>query len=294
MASHRLQATEGLTDFAALEEAGSRMERQGGGDGVPDHEDEAHAAELVAKTEAALAPGVPLSREPAAQLHADRRLVTAIVAEGLKGRLHRETELALFEYALPVLKYLIMTGEIASRCRRLGRPVDSYLATLYELTEDERESLAIDMIADAIPVFNRRVFEDRHWSPNGGATLTTYFVNACIGQFSSLYRRWCRLHRRDVPFGLEPEVNGASAFGNPEVQALVSDEVAHVLKEIPDDRLKQVLVLRAMGYSHAMASELAGLTSKAAEGRLTRLRQRIKEKERPVSKKDVPGEGEAM
>ncbi|MGH3381805.1 MAG: hypothetical protein ACRDP6_44470 [Actinoallomurus sp.] len=218
----------------------------------------------------------------------------AIVAEGLKGRLHRETELALFEYALPVLKYLIMTGEIASRCWRLGRPVDSHRATIFELTEDERESLAIDMIADAIPIFNRRVFEDRHWSSSGGATLTTYFVNACIGQFPSLYRTWCRLHRRDLPIGLELNANYASEFDEPELRAIIDDEVTRTLEDIPDDKLKQVIVLRAMGYPHTAASELAGLTPKAAEGKLTRLRRHIRGEERSVSRKDVPGEGEAL
>ena len=53
------------------------------------------------------------------------------------------------------------------------------------------------MIADAMPVFTKAVFEMRDMvtgpeSSRKTATLKTYFVGACALQFPALYRKWIK------------------------------------------------------------------------------------------------------
>ncbi|GLY88122.1 hypothetical protein Airi02_060510 [Actinoallomurus iriomotensis] len=254
-------------------------------------DDAIHADELVAKAETALASDERCSaNDRAARLRGDQRLVEAILAQGLQCQLHRDLENALVEYAIPILKHLIATGEITSRCWRLGRPIESFRTYISELSEREREEFAVDMAGEAVSIFNRRVFEDRRWTAEGGAALTTYFVNACVGQFPSLFRTWCRRHRRDVLFGLEFGSNSVSKLSDPESRAVMHDEALRALVDVSDNRLREVVAWRAMGYSHDAASTLAGITAKAAEGRLRRHRQRVQG--RSVSGNgDVSGEG---
>jgi DNA-directed RNA polymerase specialized sigma24 family protein len=53
------------------------------------------------------------------------------------------------------------------------------------------------------------------------------------------------------------------------------DEVARLLRQIPDPKIQEVLALRAIGYTAAEAAQRAGLTEEAAEKRLARIKTRL-------------------
>jgi DNA-directed RNA polymerase specialized sigma24 family protein len=214
-------------------------------------------------------------RDGAARRLADQRVVQAVLEEGLHGPRHQALEDALIRYAVPVLRKLLADGRIVGRAVRLGRPPGAP-GTLAELTAADREELVRDMVADALPVFTRAVFQDRRWAGAGRASLTTYFVNACILQFAALHRQWLDQRRAVQPAGLQIEAAGAGPAPDPAVTVALRDEVDRLLAGITDPRLREVLVLRGAGYSAEDAARRAGLTPKAAEGRLARLRQGLK------------------
>lgn len=152
------------------------------------------AAYLAGVAEAALAPDEADAGESpedtARRLLADKQIVEAIIAEGLDGDRLRELQNVLIRYAEPVLRQLLRDGRIISKCTKLGRPPGDTEAWL-EFTRADRTELARDMIADAMPVFTKAVFEMRTWSPDPNAsrktaTLKTYFVGACALQFPAL------------------------------------------------------------------------------------------------------------
>lgn len=204
---------------------------------------------------------------------ADQFVVQAICAEGLHGARHQALEGMLISYAVPVLRKLLADGRIIIRARKLGRSQGSVQARL-DLTDADREELLRDMIADALPVFNRAVFGDQRWDPWRGASLKTYFVNACILQFPQLNRQ--RLDQRAArPVSLDIDTGLAGPAPDPATMVALRDEVHRVLAEITDRQLREVLILRAAGYTAEDAARQAGLTPKAAEGRLARLRQRL-------------------
>jgi DNA-directed RNA polymerase specialized sigma24 family protein len=242
---------------------------------VRDADDKLEQAELD-QAEAALAPGLTGGdHDIVARRLADQLVVQAIIEEGLHGQRHQALEDMLIRYAVPVLRKLLADGRLVSRATRLGRPPGSP-GTLTEFTEADREEFVRDMVADALPVFTRAVFGDRHWAAARGASLKTYFVNACILQFAQLHRQWLDQRRVVQPAGLEIEAASTRPVLDPAVTIALRDEVDRLLAGITDPQLREVLILRGAGYSAEDAARQAGLTPKAAEGRLARLRQVLK------------------
>jgi DNA-directed RNA polymerase specialized sigma24 family protein len=244
---------------------------------------------LVDKAEAALDPAgkdgpetdglvdeVEAKRLRAERLRADQMLVEAVLEQGIGGSRHRALEDALIRYAVPVLKHVLSDGQIVSKATKFGRPPvppDAWL----DFTDDERQEFAHEMVANALPVFTKAVFEERRWTPRRGASLKTYFVNACILQFARLQEQWLN-HRRAVrPTGLEIDPDAFAPVPDLAVTVSIQDEVSRLLSKVPDEKLREVLVLRGAGWNAEDAAQQAGLTPKAAEGRLARFRRGLKE-----------------
>jgi hypothetical protein len=212
----------------------------------------------------------------AERLRADFLMVEAVLEQGLGGPRHRALEDALITYAGPVLQYLLANGRLVSKATRLGAPpapADAWL----DFTEDDRQEFAQEMIATALPRFTRAVFEQRRWTPDRGASLKTYFVNACILQFARLQGQWLA-HRKAIrPAGLEIDPDAFAPTPDPAATVVLQDEVHRVLSQVADDQLREVIVLRGAGWSAEDAAREAGLTTKAAEGRLARVRKNFKD-----------------
>jgi DNA-directed RNA polymerase specialized sigma24 family protein len=229
----------------------------------------------IARAEATLAPGEAEQDDSAGKrLLADQRVVDAVLKEGLRGPRHQALEEDLIRYAIPVLKQLLATGQIRTKCHRLGRPV-SESHQLQELAADDLDDFAQEMVARALPLFTEAVFEDRRWAPCGGAGLTTYFTNGCIMQFQGIYRLWRKDRRRTVPRGLDLDPDVPSSAPDPAISVANADQARQSLEEIADQSLREALAWRAVGYTAREAADRAGLTVKAAEGRLSRHRKSL-------------------
>jgi hypothetical protein len=215
-----------------------------------------------------------LERQRAGQRRAEYLLVEAIIEEGLGGPGHRMLEDALIRYAVPVLKHLLSDGQIITKATRLGRAPALRDAWL-DFTADEREEFAHEMVATALPGFTRVVFEERRWTPDRGASLKTYFVNACILQFARLQERWLADRQAVRPAGLDIDPDSRHFGPGPEAMVIIWDEAHRMLSEIPDEQVREVLVLRGAGWTAEDAARRAGLTVKAAEGRIARIRRNL-------------------
>jgi DNA-directed RNA polymerase specialized sigma24 family protein len=229
----------------------------------------------IEQAEAALAQGETESDNSTRErLLADQRVVDAVRKEGLRSARHQALEEELIRYAIPVLKQLLATGQIRTKCHRLGRPLSESHA-LHEFTADDLDDFAQEMVAKALPVFTEAVFEDRRWAPHGGAGLTTYFINGCVMQFQGIYRKWRRDRQRTVPRGLDLDPDVTSRAPDPAVGVADADRAKQFLAEIADESLRKALAWRAVGCTAREAADRAGLTVKAAEGRLSRHRKSL-------------------
>ena len=98
--------------------------------------------EHVEQAETALAPGTARPTDgDVGRLLADQLMVDAILEQGLGGPRHQALEAALIQYAVPVLRKLLASGEIIAKAARLRRPASDSAAWL-EFTRADREEFA--------------------------------------------------------------------------------------------------------------------------------------------------------
>jgi DNA-directed RNA polymerase specialized sigma24 family protein len=271
--------------------SGSRQGPTGMPDGEADGSVRAWVPrEALRKAEAELAPGEEDQGGGAGpRLSADQLLVDVVLDEGLDGPRHQALDCELTRYALPVLKQLVVSGQIRIRCYRLGRPI-SGLNELDRFTSHDLDDFAQEMVTRALPLFTKAVFVDRRWSPEGGASLTTYFINGCIRQFPDIYRKWRRDLQRYMPSGLDPDPDATSRTPDPAAVVADTDQAVRLMYQVPAG-LREVVARRAVGYTTPEAAAHAGLTPKAAEGRLYRLRKTLSEAAIPPGSAGTEGIG---
>lgn len=248
--------------------------------------------ELIADAEAKLLPAQPANAEPelskAERLRVDHLVVKMVIDEGLNGPRENYLLQQLVRYAQPVLKVMLSDGRIFAKCRRLRRPVEDDISFL-DLSDQDRNEIVQDMISDALPVFRKNVFEQDRWSPDKGASLKTYFVNACALQFPGIYRKWKESRRWLTPLEDEhsniPITRGSE---DPARRVIVHDKLRQALDSVPVE-IRKALDKYAEGFTMEEAAERSGITPKKLEGAVARLR-----KKNAAKKARRPGAGEGQ
>ncbi|GAA4598126.1 hypothetical protein GCM10023194_74840 [Planotetraspora phitsanulokensis] len=233
-----------------------------------------------------------------ARLANDHKIVLAIQADLAAGGrdLFKRAVDPLAQYALPILRRWLSSGEIFAKVNEIreranqtrARSGRGPLPLIRRSDADwgwlgKEKDLVFDLLVEGVERF-RRTVQAGQWDPSRGASLKTYFVGACLVGFDKVYRQRRTeraLHRAVVRAGssddlavIEPFALTRSGRG-PEAQVILRDQVDRVLAKIPDLQMRDVLVYRAQGYTQREAAERSGLSEKAAEGRLARLRKQL-------------------
>jgi hypothetical protein len=130
----------------------------------------------------------------------------------------------LAPYGTRVIEGLLCTGKIIRSCNERGHHVGhvpEWLRSGNQEAREVRKELAGETVANGLVIFRKDLEADR-WRPDGGRSLASYFIGACLFAFPNVLRRWSsgetRWSRaRDVLFAdgmirLEPELNPTSAI----------------------------------------------------------------------------------
>ncbi|MET9581020.1 hypothetical protein ABZY30_36650 [Streptomyces massasporeus] len=215
---------------------------------------------------------------------ADARLVEILRADKFQGPRYEKTTTRLMEYGWLTINKWTGTGEIFLHARRAGRPVPVHM-TSPEWDADTRSEVATETVVAGLDLFLEHGLIRGKWNPNGGASLTTYFVGASICSFRTVYIRWFRsVQLGQAELDLPPSApDGAPSdrdipdqrATDPFYAAATHDEIKRILPHITDTKVRRGLALRALGYTQQQAADEVGLTEKALEGRIGRLRARI-------------------
>jgi hypothetical protein len=218
--------------------------------------------------------------ERAARLEADRRIVSWLAVEGFEGPSTNKLLIAEFEYATPMMRFLIGTGRIFDACNRLRRPVRRQPGDVAWTAEDREFLTETSVDAGIFHLFHEYGLRQGRWDPAYKTSLATYGVNACVLCFPPVYQKWWRgrvLERSfgdlaaDLPGRLQADVRQADPAD------LVTDrmEAERLLRQIPEPA-RTALWLRGMeGATQAEAADFVGLTEKALEGRIGRARANL-------------------
>lgn len=248
--------------------------------------------DALAQTEADLstADRDETEEERSRRLAADRRLVEILARENFEGEqfaeLYRKLVYKLTGYAWPILMKWMSTGQIFRECERYRRQVNRSAAAC-DWTYDNRWQIAIDTIIEAADFFRDYGLRQGKWDWRRGASLRVYFVGACVCCFPRVHQRWWKeqlvaqsvlLATRDNEESQADDLLNlvADPQSDPCTVAVVRDEARCAMSQIADPQLRQVVWLRAVGYTQAEAAHEAGLAEKAAERRLHRYRNKLR------------------
>jgi DNA-directed RNA polymerase specialized sigma24 family protein len=189
---------------------------------------------------------------------------------GYAGKEWEDFRRAKVEYALPIITAWIRNGRIETECRRRGRPV--HLTPAARLL-DYAEDLAAETVAIGLLYFRNDVLIPAKWDRTRGASLNTFFVGACVQKFPNVYKAWAREQARHSPATMFDSslLADPSNEANPESGLSGREQFFERLEQIPE-RVRDLVLLDAMGYSDSEIAERLNITRKAVETRLRRYR----------------------
>lgn len=214
---------------------------------------------------------------------ADGRLVALLEQDGFTGPRYDLFVEELVRYGISVLRGWMHSGYIFDLVAQRGFNLNPHELDLEDLATDSdlREELATMTIARALPRFRQQALVDKGWTPEGGASITTYFMGACAYDFPNEFRRHraseARQHRalRREKELYSPPVSTLSVAQEVLGNLSVLDE----LGEITDPRVQAIVALTLDGYSQDEIRELVDATTvRAVEGSLYRWRTKAKQK----------------
>lgn len=215
-------------------------------------------------------------REAAAQREADKLLFDALRAEECAGPVWVRAQAQLIKKVYPKILTWIESrqifGEVEKRIHtRLPGPPPWW-------QEHDRESLADDTVSGAIIKFRNDAILSGRWSPEGGASLETYFVTGCVYEFIKVYKSWLTTASRNAELTVTTPPDGMIDIqygcADPEQIICQQESDREFWSQFSDERQRYVAYYKTHGYTTAEIAELMKTTPKAVESLWTRARKR--------------------
>ncbi len=190
---------------------------------------------------------------------------------------------ALARYALAALAQMTTTRQIIPRLQRLGRPAPSALPTA---PEDVGE-VVNDAVTDGLRLFRRHAMAGNGWSPELGASITTYFVNACLLTYPNALRRWQRAaawRQREITMPALPEPQIVDF-----AESIADHAALQTLLRALTSRERAIMLLLADGLPRDRIAEIMGMSRRAVDGIVYRARRKLRDRMRAADSDQLPG-----
>lgn len=237
-------------------------------------------ADVLCGTPSSATAGDPSQFSEASRALADRQLVDVLAADDFSGSRYHRFQEELARYSTSILQKWMSSGRIFNLISDLGFPIHPTEAEREEMRQDPdvREGLANITIAVALVRFRERALVGREWRPDGGASLTTYFMSFCLSAFPNEFRRYRAQRKKWFADKQGAAVTIQEADHTSDPATLVSSRVDALnhLRSL-DPRTQKVVALTVDGFSQ---KEIADLTdepsTRAVEGVMYRYRTRHK------------------
>lgn len=199
-------------------------------------------------------------------------------------------ELDVFVAALvlrtrPVLHGWLLSGRIFTECAGEGRPLDATYGDREALrtSHDDRSELVDETIAHALVAFLAAARAGRGWTPDGGRSIASYFVTACVLRFPGVFRRWSSERRRRPSsrhYGLDPRDSGLDQHSPVHLAPDPADDVIgrHTTSQEMQNmtpRVRAIVQGLTNGDSYAVIGERLGMTARAVEAAVYRYRRSL-------------------
>ncbi|WP_406436583.1 hypothetical protein OHB14_61980 [Streptomyces sp. NBC_01613] len=209
----------------------------------------------------------------------DRQLVELLGQGGFAGFEYDRFVEELARYGISVLRGWMHSGYIFHLLAVRGFRLNPHELQLENLTDNSelREELASMTVACALPRFRQRALMGGGWRFEGGASITTYFIGACLYVFCNEWRKHCageKRHQRSLQQQKVVYEDAASTLGVPD-DILGNLQVLEHLRGIQDPRTRAAIAMRFDGHSYEEIREMLGApTVRAIEGMFYRQRRK--------------------
>jgi hypothetical protein len=206
----------------------------------------------------------------------DEQLRARLAAAGFAGPEYAQFARDLAAYGIAVCMAKLNSGAFFQDCADLGRPCGAPPA---DWDAQDKRSLANETVAVALVRFREDGLVSGGWSPDGGASIKSYFIGACILAFPNVFRFWQRERERwnliSAALAGVPLAQQATAT-DPAALVLIDEQLSLGLRSL-DNRTRNVLVLTELGFSQKEIAEVIGTSDRGVEGILYRHRTRLGE-----------------
>lgn len=212
------------------------------------------------------------------RLVADRELVAVLAACDFGGPRYDRFVNELARYGMAVLCGWMHSGYVFALSAGRGLPVSPSQDELDQLHRDPevRQEIATMVVAVALRRFRERALVGGGWQADGGASLTTYFMGACLAVFPNEFRRYrAQRQRWRRQNAADPAIAAAARNAEPSMADVVAGtfQVKANLAGV-DARTRAIVTLRMYGYHQQEIAEMLGERSaRAVEGVLYRWRR---------------------
>lgn len=215
------------------------------------------------------------------ELAADAELIEFYRRLQFRGREWDQFIRELHSYGIARISALLASGAIFAKASKLTRRT---VHQDYRRIQDrDRDELVMDSVHTALRAFVAKGIKGGGWSPRGGASLNTYFVNACVISFTDIYKAWRKTqlaHLPEVAFEQLDEVKALAVAATYGTADTGFDRLNAALDRMSKDEI-DIFAQIVQGYTHEEIAHKLGLSEKAVEGRVYRARQRIRDLQRP-------------
>lgn len=211
---------------------------------------------------------------------ADTELVLALRNAGFAGSRYERFANDLAAYGLSVMRGWLHSGYVFALTKSRGYPLHPHERDLEQLaaSADHRDQLATMTVARALPSFRDRALIAGGWRPEGGASITTYFMGACAYSLPGEFRRWQGQQIRWRGQDAADERQRSGDRNDSHVTDAASIAVGNLrvredLERLPW-RTRAAVMLSLDGWSQAEIAEVIGADSvRAVEGVMYRWRK---------------------
>lgn len=221
-----------------------------------------------------------LAAVDADKLQADRDLMLKLQLAGFTGPPWNRFERDLVSYGNRVLPAMIRKGTIFGAMVKLGLPsaADCRLSPRQQPTPEDADDLSRETMAIALPRYRQSLMEGK-WdgSREHARSLHSYFIGRCVLNFRAPWRRWLRAARRlervVIADPADPRLH-ADADTDAADAAITHVALQRALAAMKP-RSRALLVLDAYDFTDEEIAARMGISSRAVEGQLRRLRERL-------------------
>ncbi|MFG2306693.1 hypothetical protein [Actinacidiphila glaucinigra] len=217
------------------------------------------------------------------KLAADQELYALLQRDGFLGTRMRELENDLWLYGWRCLRAWMREGTIVERCaeRNIRFSVRYTEVEAMQRRGDLRDGLAVDTLAPAVEYFTRTVLTEGRWDQHR-ATMRTYFIGACLVSFRDAFKAWSKGHRRRLAEYSTAVLHVDQPFreAGAEEVFLRRDTLRRILSGANLETTAICSLILERGANQKEIGDALGMTSRAVEGQMRRLRLKALEMKR--------------